>query len=50
MSTRKIFIIKEFTKKIKIIFNNINKIFIAKTLLLTIKQKGLIKEYTAFFR
>ena len=31
------FIIKEFTKEIKVIFSDINKVFIIKILLLTIK-------------
>ena len=33
----KIFIIKKFTKKIKIIFNDINEVFTAKILFLIIK-------------
>ena len=37
IGTRKIFIMKRFTKKIKIIFSNINEIFMIKILLLIIK-------------
>jgi len=50
IGTYRMFIIKELAKKIKVIFGDINKVFMIKILLLIIKQKKLIKEYTVFFR
>jgi len=50
VSTRKIFTMKGLTEEMKVMFGDINEVFTAKTLLLTIKQKGSIKEYTALFR
>jgi len=37
ISTHRMFTIKKFTKKIKVIFDNINKVFTIEILLLTIK-------------
>ena len=50
ISTYRMFIIKGFTKKIKVIFNNINKVFTAKILFLIIKQKKSIRKYIALFK
>jgi len=41
---------KKFAKEMKVMFGDINEIFMAKILLLTIKQKESIKKYTIFFR
>ena len=48
--TRRMFTMKGFTEEMKVIFGDINEVFTAKTLLLTIKQKGSVREYTALFR
>jgi len=48
--TRRMFTIKGLTEEMKVMFGDINEVFTAKILLLTIKQKGSVKEYTALFR
>ena len=50
IGTRKIFTMKGLTEEMKVMFSDINEIFTAETLLLTIKQKGSVREYTALFR
>jgi len=50
VGTRKIFTMKGLTEEIKVIFGDINEVFTAETLLLTIKQKGSVRKYTALFR
>ena len=50
VGTRKIFTMKGLTEEMKVMFGDINEVFTAETLLLTIKQKGSVREYTALFR
>jgi len=50
IGTHKIFTMKGLTKEMKVMFGDINEVFTAKTLLLTIKQKRSVREYTALFR
>ena len=50
VSTCKIFTMKGLTEEMKVIFGDINEVFTAETLLLIIKQKGSVREYTALFR
>jgi len=50
VNTRKIFTMKGLTEEIKVMFGDINEVFTAETLLLIIKQKRSVREYTALFR
>jgi len=47
---RRMFTMKGLAEEMKVMFGDINEVFTAETLLLTIKQKGSVREYTALFR